>query len=145
MPHDDPADRCLVRALSIRQPFAELILQGRKTIEYRSRPTHIIGERFYLYASQTWAAGGVGAKAWSTDLSMPGDGALPWLAELAEGARLFREGTLPTGVIVGSALIDRVTPGDDGLFRWHLAGVERLASPRKPTRHPQPAWFRPFN
>ena len=37
-----------MRALSIRQPFAELILRGMKTIEYRSRPTRIIGERWLL-------------------------------------------------------------------------------------------------
>jgi hypothetical protein len=37
-----------MRALSIRQPYAELILRGLKTIEYRSRPTKIIGERFYI-------------------------------------------------------------------------------------------------
>jgi predicted transcriptional regulator len=35
-------------ALSIRQPYAELILRGIKTVEYRTRPTRIIGERFYL-------------------------------------------------------------------------------------------------
>lgn len=130
-----------MRALSIRQPFAELILTGRKTVEYRSRPTRIVGERFYLYASRTWAADGAGARAWSTDLAMASP--LPWMAELAEGLKLFREGALPTGVIVGSAVIDRVTPGDDGLFRWHLAQVERV-DVRRPTRHPQPAWFRPF-
>ncbi len=39
-------------ALSIRQPYAELILRGIKRIEYRSRPTRIVGERFYLYASK---------------------------------------------------------------------------------------------
>jgi predicted transcriptional regulator len=33
-----------MRALSIRQPYAEMILRGIKTIEYRS--TRIIGERF---------------------------------------------------------------------------------------------------
>jgi hypothetical protein len=27
-----------MRALSIRQPYAEMILRGEKTIEYRSRP-----------------------------------------------------------------------------------------------------------
>ncbi|MCH8823433.1 MAG: ASCH domain-containing protein [Planctomycetes bacterium] len=43
-----------MRALSIRQPYAELILRGEKTIEYRSRPTKIIGERFYIYASRKW-------------------------------------------------------------------------------------------
>ena len=42
-----------MRALSIRQPYAELILRGIKTIEYRSRPTRIIGERFYIYAART--------------------------------------------------------------------------------------------
>ena len=39
-----------MRALSIRQPFAELILRGIKTVEYRSRATRMIGERFYIYA-----------------------------------------------------------------------------------------------
>jgi hypothetical protein len=29
---------CGMRALSIRQPFAELILRGIKTVEYRTRP-----------------------------------------------------------------------------------------------------------
>ena len=38
-------------ALSIRQPYAELILRGVKTIEYRSRPTRLIGQRFYIYAT----------------------------------------------------------------------------------------------
>jgi predicted transcriptional regulator len=46
-----------MRALSIRQPYAELILRGIKPIEFRSRPTKIIGERFYIYASQQWAEG----------------------------------------------------------------------------------------
>ena len=39
-----------MRALSIRQPYAELILRGIKTVEYRSRSTRIIGERFHIYA-----------------------------------------------------------------------------------------------
>lgn len=49
-----------MRALSIRQPFAELILAGRKTVEYRSRPTRIIGERFLIYAGKGWTAAGGG-------------------------------------------------------------------------------------
>jgi hypothetical protein len=45
-----------MRALSIRQPYAELILRGTcgqqiKPIELRSRPTRIIGERFYICAN----------------------------------------------------------------------------------------------
>lgn len=41
-----------MRALSIRQTYAELILRVVKTIEYRGRATTIIGERFYIYASR---------------------------------------------------------------------------------------------
>jgi predicted transcriptional regulator len=44
-----------MQAISIRQPYAELILRGIKPIEFRSRPTRIIGERFYIYASKQWA------------------------------------------------------------------------------------------
>jgi hypothetical protein len=49
-------------------------------------------------------------------------------------------GDLPTGVIVGSAVIARVTRGD-GRYEWHLTGVRRAARPRKPDGHPQPVWF----
>lgn len=145
-------------ALSVRQPYAELILRGIKTIEYRSRATRIIGERFYLYAAGKWptpkrrATAGATTRAgpWSLDLAMPSDGpgaaALPWMAELANGLRLFPH-ELPTGVIVGSATIEKVDrlespAGDDGLWRWHLADVRRLKTPRKPTAHPQPVWWR---
>ena len=134
-----------MRALSIRQPWAELILRGIKTIEYRSRTTSIIGERFWIYASKGPAVKRKPpvAKAWSTDLVMPGaDAPLPWMAELANALRLFPE-KLPTGVIVGSAVIERVTPGDD-IYHWHLTDVERCAVLRKPKGHPQPVWFNPF-
>ena len=39
-----------MRALSIRQPFADQILRGKKRVEYRSIPTRIVG-RVYIYAS----------------------------------------------------------------------------------------------
>jgi ASCH domain len=41
-----------LRALSVRQPWAELILRGEKTIEYRSQPTKVRG-KIYIYASAT--------------------------------------------------------------------------------------------
>jgi hypothetical protein len=46
-------------ALSIRQPYAEKILRGRKKIEYRSMPTNK-RERVYIYASKSPA----GQDAW---------------------------------------------------------------------------------
>lgn len=42
----------IIRALSVRQPYAEQILCGTKKIEYRSIATRI-RERVYIYASQT--------------------------------------------------------------------------------------------
>ena len=99
-------------ALSVRQPFAEMILRGVKTIEYRSRATTRIGERFWLYASKKPAESAEGE----------GKSPPPWMIELANGLRLFPEvGGLPTGVIVGSAVIDRVARRDDGMWQWHLA------------------------
>jgi hypothetical protein len=104
-----------MRALSIRQPYAELILRGIKTIEYRTRPTRIVGERVWIYASRggTKVRRHAGTKAeakriWSDDLAVttPRRGEHPpaWMLELA---KLLILDKLPTGVIVGSAVIDR--------------------------------------
>lgn len=141
-----------MRALSIRQPFAELILRGTKRIEYRTRPTRIIGERFWIYASKRPAVvGGQKRTAWSSDLALPDQPLPPWMVELAEGLRLWKPGELPVGVIVGSAVIERCDrtrpPGRDAgppVYAWHLGRVERCRALRKPHGHPQPAWFVPF-
>lgn len=150
-------------ALSVRQPYAELILRGMKVVEYRSQSTKIVGERFWIYATKKeWPVGRTNNRkqrlgepvlstsmdrkspTWSTELEA-GDPP-PWMLELANALRLFR-GELPRGVIVGSAVIERVTRGEGssgGYYRWHLADVQRLAEPRKPKRHPQPVWWRPW-
>ena len=131
-------------ALSIRQPFAELILRGIKTVEYRSRPTRVIGRRFHIYASKTAATKAV----WSRDLAVPPPReALPaWMIELAGQVGMIEPGALallPRGVIVGSAVIEKVSRVDS-MYRWHLADVERAATVRKPKGRPQPVWFQPF-
>jgi hypothetical protein len=105
-------------ALSVRQPYAELIMRFEKRIEYRSRPTHK-RERVYIYASQT-----PGNKRDFADLSMkPGD--------------------LPTGVLIGTIEITDCT-GAPGDYEWHLANPKRLSELIKPKNHPQPVWFKPF-
>ena len=141
-----PDTLCIVtplRALSVRQPYAEMILRGIKTVEYRTRPTRIIDERFFIYAAKGKPPTPTAAKGvWSRDLAMPGNAPPPaWMLELWE---LLRRGALPTGVIVGSARIDRVIQTGENAYEWHLAGVERAGQLRKPTGHPQPVWFRPF-
>ena len=52
MPAPVLADARAMRALSIRQPYTELILRGLKTVEYRTWPTRLIGETFYIYAAR---------------------------------------------------------------------------------------------
>ena len=136
------------RALSIRQPFAELILRGEKRIEYRTRATKLVGERFYIYAAGKWPPAKAKRTVWSTDLSMPegigsGETVWPWLLEMAKGLELF-PGDLPTGLLVGAATISEIEQRGDGMFAWHLREVERLDEPLKPDGHPQPTWWFPF-
>ena len=115
-----------MHALSIRQPYVEQILRGVKRIEYRSRPTTRLGERFYLYAAK-----------------QPGPPSV--FAQLG-----CEPGDLVTGVIVGTAIITQCVrgrgrdPSGRAVYEWHLASVRRLARPRRVKRHPQPAWFGPF-
>ena len=72
-----------MRALSIRQPYAELILRGIKTAELRSMSTTILGERFYIYACKAKAKQPI----WSDDLRV---GTPPaWMIELAEQVKLI--------------------------------------------------------
>ena len=120
----------LMRALSIRQPWAELILHGEKTIECRSRPTRIRGQ-VWIYAARSPAR------------SAP-------LCPLTDDA------ALPRGVLVGTVELVACRPlrrsdstaaclaiDFDG-YAWLLANPQRLAIPRRPTRHPQPVFFYPF-
>jgi hypothetical protein len=87
---------------------------------------------------------------------------------------LLRGTILPTGVIVGSARIERceevrdqksevrarkseVSDGASGLisdrrpltsltslYAWHLTDIQRAKKLRKPIGRPQPVWFTPF-
>ena len=107
-----------MRALSIRQPYAEQILRGNKKIEYRSRSTKI-RERIYIYASLT-----------------PGD---PKDFKKIK----MQPDDLPTGVLVGTVEIIDCT-GEQGDYEWHLAKPDRLSHAIKPENHPQPVWFYPF-
>ena len=55
----------------------------------------------------------------------------------------------PTGVIVGTADIDRRSPpdpadGNAGPSQRHPTAARRETTARTPKRHPQPAWVRAF-
>jgi hypothetical protein len=125
------------RALSVRQPWAELILRGEKTIEVRSIRVNL-RERVHVYASM----GGVAAE---------------------EQAHVRREHgldieSLPRGVLVGSVEIVGCRPltvrdsraagfpvdRDTKDFAWLLESPRRAGKLVKPAKHPQPVFFRPF-
>ena len=110
----------ILRALSVRQPWVELILRGSKKAEYRSRPTNI-RERVFLYASL-----------------QPADWPPAW-------RRVRKDpGQLPTGAIVGSVeLVDCRWDEAENSWAYVLRGPKRLRSPLLPKNQPQPGFWRP--
>jgi hypothetical protein len=126
-----------MRALSIRQPWAELILLGHKTIEVRSGRTNIL-ERVHIYAGRN-------------------------RIEAEEEARIASEfgidvDTLPRGVLVGTIEISGCRPLEmtdskaacfeidqvDDDFAWLLERAERAENLQAPKNQPQPRFFNPF-
>lgn len=107
-----------MKALSFRQPWAELILQGRKTMDLRTYNTHYRG-RIAIHASQTVASN----QAWENDLNPD---------------------NLDVGGFIGTVEVVDVLPLDEraysqhqaahlgsrhwreGLYGWVLARPERL-------------------
>jgi hypothetical protein len=125
------------RALSIRQPWAELILRGDKIIEVRTIRVNL-RERVHIYASL-------------------GD------VDLDDQVRVRRKHgldleSLPRGVIVGSVEIvgcrpltvrdSRAAafpvPADLEAFAWLIESPRRARELVKPAKHPQPVFFTPF-
>jgi hypothetical protein len=129
-------DRELI-ALGIRQPWAELILRGIKTIEVRSLTTRVRGP-IYLYTSQKLAD-------------------IPAAREALSKHRL-NAASLQLGLIVGTVDIVECrpcTPADAdaacvpaellrGRYAWRLANPVRLEIPLKPRFLPYGVWFYPF-
>lgn len=109
----------ITRAISIRQPFVEMILDGTKPIEYRSRRTNI-RERVWLYASKTPENEVANEEGYDIEV-------------------------LPRGRIVGSVEIVDCTESEEdyGTFEWHLANPSRLKKHLIPVNQPQPGIWRP--
>jgi hypothetical protein len=124
-------------ALGIRQPWAELILRGVKTIEVRSVPAAVRGP-IYLYTG--WRP------------------ALDEAAQAAAARESLQIETLPRGVLVGVVqVVDcrPCTPEDAGhallpepllvnRFGWRVDRPERLAPPLHVRFRPYGIWFYPF-
>jgi len=113
-----------LRALSIRQPWAEQIMRGVKMIEYRGKITHFRGT-VYLYAS-------LGRYRKDEEASFVDN-----LGYEIDG--------LPRGLIVGTIdIVNCVEDKKHKIFEWTLAKPKRLKTLLKPTNQPNPTWFFPF-
>ena len=109
----------MTRAISIKQPFVELILAGKKRYEYRTVGTNI-RERVYLYAS-----------------AKPRTEPRLWRA----AGKTFNE--LATGLILGSVEIIDCRPHAVHGYRYFLVNPERLQRPLRPSNKPSPIFWRP--
>ena len=124
-------------ALGVKQPWAELILQGIKTLEIRSRPTNVCG-RIYLYTSKKNA---------QEDFALQ-----------AIMAHQLEPELLPTGLLVGSVEIigcRKATEKDEqascvpgnilsGRYAWELSQPQRFLQPLPVRFLPYGVWFYPF-
>ena len=106
-----------IRALSIRQPYAERILRGDKKIEYRTWPTTHRG-KIYIYAAKTPVL-------------------LPGHEDPLDPLKL------PRGVLVGTVEIVNCKKGET-YFEWVLKNPVRFDPPRTFKAFPQAGYFYPF-
>ena len=93
-----------LRALSVQQPWVDLILSGEKNIKYRSRRMREMGP-LLLHASKTIRQGNVERVGLEAEID-----------------------SLPYGALVG--VVDVVAEGQDGLFEWWLAHPRRFTMPK---------------
>jgi hypothetical protein len=110
----------ITRAISVRQPYAELILRGAKKNEFRSRPTNL-RERVYIYAALK-----------------PADDPQQW------GRAKAKPGDLPTGVLVGSVeIVGCSWDARASCYAYALRRPERIRTPFAANGQPMPCFWRP--
>jgi len=110
-----------MKALSIRQPWAELIIQGRKTIELRTWQTSYRG-RIAIHASQTVRE--EACIAYGLDPARVVRGVLVGTAELVDISTLDEAAW---EILRGEHLSLRDFPGP--MFGWRLENPQRLPQP----------------
>ena len=127
-----------MRALSLRQPWAELVLQGQKTIEVRSTSTRIRG-RVWIYTGQKRLDPFDEEELeqrFDLDLDALPRSAVVGTVEIVD----CRELTVEDSDAAGFEVTD-----PSGQYAWLLANPERSDVLIAPDQHPQPVFFRPFS
>ena len=121
-----------MKALSLSQPFASLMFDGRKTIETRSwaAPNALIGQRFAIHAAKSIDEGACWKFGYKPD-AIP-RGALLCTVEFIGCLRTpFRPGRVEF-LLQGK----RINPlelqygnFEDGRYAWFTCDVQKLAAP----------------
>ena len=131
--HPDPD----LIALGIRQPWAELILRGIKTIEIRSQDTNIRGP-IYLYVSRKISdhpAAAAAIEAHRLDIAALPLGALVGTVEIHETRRAAPPDAAGACIPANSL---------EGSYGWRLCNPVRLPEPLPVRFLPYGVWFYPF-
>ncbi|MDA0832890.1 MAG: ASCH domain-containing protein [Planctomycetota bacterium] len=124
-------------ALGIRQPWAELILRGIKTVEVRSQATRRRGT-IYLYASRQIArldCASVMSRKHDIDVDALPKGQLVGTAEILD----CRPCT-PNDAMAACVPLDYL----NGQYAWIIGNPNRLAEPLAVRFLPYGVWFYPF-
>lgn len=120
-----------MKALTVIQPWASLIVHGRKGIENRVwKPFRsLVGKRIAIHAGLSW------------DERFPGDLARD-LGELAEKLGIVKPSDLPRGAIVGTAIVvgyvQDVKMISVDQERWFSGPIGWILSDRKALPEPIP-------
>jgi hypothetical protein len=124
-------------ALGVRQPWAELILRGIKTIEVRSQDTNVRGP-IYVYSSKKISehpAAITAAKEHGLDLEALPRGVLVGTVEIHRTA-LLKVNDAAAACVPAAHLVDQ--------FGWYLRSPVRLDEPLAVRFLPYGVWFYPF-
>lgn len=136
-PRSSPGPRSPRIALSIRQPWAELVMRGIKTIEVRRVRTQK-RERVLVYASLNRTHPDHEERVrreYHIDVDALPRGVLVGTVEIVDCRRIRSSDSAAAGFRIGRDTIS---------FGWHLARPARARRLRAPRRQPQPMFFRPF-
>lgn len=124
-------------ALGIRQPWAELILRGVKSIEVRSQPTNVRGT-IYVYAAKKWSNfedALVAAEQYDIDAATGPYGLIVGQVDVVD-VRPAAATDAPAACVSRDTLANQ--------YAWVLANPIRFTEPIRPRFLPYGVWFYPF-
>jgi hypothetical protein len=120
--------------LSVRQPWAELILRGIKTLEIRSRQTKVRGP-VQIYASLKLEPGPKqleAARRHGLDLDQLPRGVLIGVIEIVDSRPISPADSQAAGFDI---------PDQTELYGWVLNNPKPFETHARPNRQPQPSFF----